>query len=234
MKIKGIQKLTLIDYPEKIACTIFLFGCNFRCGFCHNPELVIKDNLEGIPKEEIFSFLEKRKRQLEGVCITGGEPLLTLEKDFLKKIKVLGYPIKLDTNGSFPKKLKELIDEKLIDFIAMDIKGSKEKYLEIIGSDIDLEKIEESIKIISDSNLEYDFRTTIIPDIHDKEEIEKIGKWILKLIGKKAKKYSLQGFRNSGKFIDEKYKKEKNISEEYLMELKEIAENYFKEIETKV
>ncbi len=234
MDVKGIQKLTLIDYPGKIACTIFLFGCNFRCGFCHNPELVLKNDSESISEKEILTFLEKRKGQLEGVCITGGEPLLTLKKDFLKEIKKLGYPIKLDTNGSFPERLKEFIDEKLIDFVAMDIKASKEKYVETIGKEIDLKKIEQSIKLISTSNLDYEFRTTIVPGIHDSKEVEKMGKWVLEILGKKAKKYSLQGFRNSGKFIDEKYKDEKNVSEKYLKKLKENLNEYFEEVETKV
>ncbi|HKL23166.1 MAG TPA: radical SAM protein, partial [Candidatus Nanoarchaeia archaeon] len=109
MKIKGIQKTTLIDYPGKIACTLFLFGCNFRCGFCHNPELVIKEEVQDIDEKEILNFLEKRKGKLEGVCITGGEPFLTLDKNFIKKIKEKGYFVKIDTNGSFPEKLKDFI-----------------------------------------------------------------------------------------------------------------------------
>lgn len=234
MNVKGIQKLTLIDYPGKIACTLFLFGCNFRCGFCHNPELVLKNDSESISEEEILSFLEKRKDQLEGVCFTGGEPLLTLEKKFLKKIKMMGYPIKLDTNGSFPEKLKEFIDEELIDYIAMDIKSGKEKYTTTIGTNIDLNKIEESIKLISSSNLEYEFRTTIVPGIHDKEEVKKMGEWVLEILGKKAKNYSLQGFRNSEKFIEEKYNREKDISEKYLKKLKEELGNYFENIDIKI
>jgi pyruvate formate lyase activating enzyme len=234
MDVKGIQKLTLVDYPGKIACTLFLFGCNFRCGFCHNPELVLENGLKSISEEEIFSFLEKRKNQLEGVCLTGGEPLLTLEKEFLKKIKEMGYPIKLDTNGSFPEKLKEFIDKKLIDFIAMDIKSGKEKYGETAGAKIDLKKIEESIRLIVNSGLDYEFRTTVIQGIHSEEEIEKIGKWVYALAGGKAKKYSLQGFKNSGKFIDSKYSKEKDVSEEFLKEISKSCNNYFKDVEIKV
>ena len=233
MKIKGVQKVTLIDYPEKVACTLFLFGCNFKCGFCHNPELVIREDSDDLDKMEFLNFLKKRRNKLEGVCITGGEPLVSLEKDFLKKIKSLGYSIKLDTNGSFPEKLKEFIDEKLIDFVAMDIKGPKNKYLEIINSEIDLIKIEESIILICNSGVDYEFRTTIVPGIHNSESIEQIGKWIFVLNGGKVKKYALQGFRNSGKFIDEKFKEKENVGEEFLKNLKDIAKNYFKKIEVR-
>jgi pyruvate formate lyase activating enzyme len=234
MEIKGIQKFTLLDYPKKIACTIFLFGCNFRCGFCHNPELVLKDTNPKISEEEILSFLEKRKGQLEGVCITGGEPLLTLDENFLKKIKDLGYLIKLDTNGSFPERIKDLVDKRLIDFIAMDIKNSKEKYLETISRDVDLNKIEESIKTIHSSGLPYDFRTTIVPGFHEKEDIVNLAKWLNDLLGKKPKKYSLQGFKNMGKFIDNKYQEETNVTELYLEEIKELIRSSFEKVEVRV
>jgi len=138
--------------------------------------------------------LEKRKNKLEGVCFTGGEPLLTLEKSFLKKVKELGYLIKMDTNGSFPEKLKELLDEKLIDFIAMDIKGCREDYEKIINTKIDMKKIEESIKLIINSGIDYEFRTTIVSDIHHKQNFEEMCKWINDLTEMKPKKYSLQGF----------------------------------------
>lgn len=234
MKIRGVEKTTLIDYPDKIACTIFLFGCNFRCGFCYNPELVIKDTNPEISEKEILNFLKKRKDKLEGVCITGGEPLLTLKSDFLKKIKELGYLIKLDTNGTFPDKLKELIKKELIDYIAMDIKSSKENYEKIIGTKTDLNKIEESIKIICNSNLDYEFRTTVVPNIHNKEEIKSLGIWINSLVKEKPKKYFLQGFKNMGKFINKKCKKEKNTSEKHLDDLRKTSKQYFKQIEIRV
>lgn len=233
MKIKGLQKVTLVDYPDKIACTIFLFGCNFRCGFCYNPEIVLKNETLDIPKDYVLDFLRKRKGVLEGVCITGGEPLLTLEKDFVKEIKELGFLVKLDTNGSFPEKLKELINENLVDYIAMDVKSSKENYEKTISAKLDVNKIEESIKIISDSNLPYDFRTTIIPEIHTKKEMIKIAKWLNELIGKKPENFSLQGFKNHGKFIDSSYSEKENIKEIYLNELKETIKNYFKKIMVK-
>lgn len=234
MRIRGIEKTTLVDYPDKIACTIFLFGCNFKCGFCHNPELVIKDTNPEISEKEILDFLNKRKGKLEGVCITGGEPLLTLKSDFLKKIKELGYVIKLDTNGTFPDKLKELIEKKLIDYIAMDIKSSKKNYEKTIGTKTDLDKVEESIKIICNSNLDYEFRTTVVPNIHDEEEIRNLGLWVHSLVKEKPEKYFLQGFKNMGKFIDKKYKKEKDTSEEHLNNLRKISKQYFKQTEIRV
>ncbi len=233
MKISGLQKTTLIDYPKKIACIIFLYGCNFRCGFCHNPELVLHKPEAEYSEKEILEFLKKRKGQLEGVCITGGEPLLDLDLDFLKKIKELGYLIKIDTNGSFPEKLKEIINNKLVDYIAMDIKSSKEKYEKIVNAKIDLNKIEESIKIISLLE-DYEFRTTIIEGIHNLEEIKKIAIWLNEVTKKKPKKFCLQGFKNQGKFISEDFKNKKDTSKEFLEELKKEIENYFEEVEVRI
>ncbi|MBA3064696.1 anaerobic ribonucleoside-triphosphate reductase activating protein, partial [Candidatus Woesearchaeota archaeon] len=148
MQIAGLQKLTLIDYPDKIACTIFLFGCNFRCGFCHNPELVLSDKPKKEYKEKkILDFLRQRKKYLDAICITGGEPLINFDlPELLKKIKGLGFLVKLDTNGSNPKRLKELISKKLVDYIAMDIKADKDNYNVLAEVKIDINQIEESIK----------------------------------------------------------------------------------------
>lgn len=230
MKIAGFQKLTLIDYPKKIACTLFLHGCNFRCGFCHNPELVLYEPEKIYSEKKILEFLEKRKSQLDGVCITGGEPLLSLDLNFLKKIKELGYLIKIDTNGSFPEKLKEIINNKFVDFVSMDIKSSKEKYKEIVNSEIDLEKIEESIKLISFLE-NYEFRTTIIEGIHDLDEVKKISIWLNEITGKKPKKFCLQGFKNKGKLLNENFRNKKDISREFLKKLKEEIKDYFDEVE---
>lgn len=233
MEIKEIQKFTLIDYPGKLACTLFLAGCNFRCGFCHNPELISYGGNESISEKEILDFLKKRKGQLDGVCITGGEPLLSLEKDFLKQIKSLGYFIKIDTNGSFPERLKEFIEEGLVDYVAMDIKSSKEKYSEIVGSNVDTEKVEKSIKLIS--GLEnYEFRTTIVERIHSKEEIRKMAEWLNEVVDGKPKKIFLQGFKNTGKILSSEFVKEKDTSENYLKELKKDIEDYFKEVGVRV
>lgn len=231
MKVKHIQKTTLIDYPGKIACTIFLFGCTFKCGFCHNPELVLKEETSDISKEEVITFLKKRKNYLEGVCFTGGEPCLSLEKDFLKEIKNLGYKIKLDTNGSFPEKVKDFIKEGLTDFISMDFKSSFERYQEITNSNIETEKIKYSIKIISENLENYEFRTTILEDFHTEKEFEKMMKEIHELIGKKMKKFVLQGFKNNGKLIDSSYSKKPNTTESHLKKLKEIAKPYAKKVE---
>ena len=231
MRICGLHKTTLIDYPGKIACVIFMYGCNFRCGFCHNPELVVEpfDEEKEISHDEFFEFLKKRQGQLEGVCITGGEPLMRLDEEFLKKIRALGYKIKLDTNGTFPEKLRYLLEKGLVDYVAMDIKGSRERYKEIVNAKVDLEKIEKSIKEIWNFG-NYEFRTTIVEKIHDEEEMKKIGEWLNKVIGSKPKKYFLQGFKNQGKFIDENYKSKKDTSEKLLKELKKTAENYFEEV----
>lgn len=233
MKIKGFEKFTLIDYPNKIACTLFLFGCNLRCGFCHNPELVLEETSNDISEKSILKFLEKRKGQLEGVCICGGEPLLTLDENFLEEIKKIGYSIKIDTNGCFPEKLKKLVDKNLVDFIAVDIKASEEKYDKIAGAKVDFEKIKESVKIVDELE-EYELRTTVIEGIHDIEEIKKIGKMLNKILGKKPKKFVLQGFNNHGKFVDNSYKNKKNTSEEFLNELKEVAEDYFEKVSIRI
>ncbi len=235
MKIKGIQKTTLIDYPGKIACTIFLFGCNFRCGFCHNPELVLKTNSQDISEKEILEFLEKRKKQLEGVCITGGEPLLSLKKDFVRKIKNLGYAIKIDTNGSLPEKLKEFLDGGLIDYVAMDLKSSKENYSKVVGVEIDIGKIEESIKLLFSSKVNYEFRTTIVKRFHDEKEMKNLFAWISSLVGnKKLKNYSLQGFVNKGKLLDMNFEKEINVFEKDLLPFKKIAEEFFEKVVLRV
>ena len=233
MKIAGFQKVTLIDYPNKIACLIFLYGCNFRCGFCHNPELVIEENKTSFSENEILDYLEKRKNYLDGICITGGEPLISIDKDFLKKIKKRGYSIKIETNGSFPEKLKELINENLVDFVSMDIKSSKEKYALLCDAEVDLNKIEESIKIIA-SLPEYEFRTTIIEDVQDAEEMKKIAEWLNEVIGRIPKRFVLQGFKKSGKYIDNEFTKAKDTSEEYLKNIQEQIKNYFAEIEIRV
>ena len=133
MKISGLQKTTLIDYPGEVACTLFLYGCNFRCGFCHNPEIVIRDFEEGFSEENILNFLKERKGKLDAVCITGGEPLMSLDLDFVKKIKEIGYKIKVDTNGSFPNRLKEMVDLGLVDYVAMDIKAAKKNYSKVVN-----------------------------------------------------------------------------------------------------
>ena len=177
MKIGDIQRFSLIDYPGRICATVFTQGCNFRCPYCHNPELVIPSLYrEGMADNEVFAFLKKRRGKLDAVNITGGEP--TLQPDlieFIKQIKSLGYMVKIDTNGSFQEILRKLIDGKLLDYIAMDVKAPLEKYGEVTGSSIAPEDIVESIKLIMDSGIDYEFRTTIVKSLLTETDIEKIG-----------------------------------------------------------
>jgi len=222
MVIAGLQKITLIDYPKKIAATVFLAGCNFRCPWCYSAELVLPEKIKKQPKlseREFFDFLEERKGMLEGIVLCGGEP--TINKDlpgFAAKIKKFGYSIKLDTNGSNPKMLRKLIDDKLINYVAMDVKLPKEKYPEIFRGEIKIQDIEKSIEILKENEIDYEFRTTVIPTVLDKQEIFKIAKWI-----SPAKKYYLQNFR-AEKTINPKFEKVKPYPEEYLLEIqKEIS-----------
>lgn len=191
--------MTLLDYPGKIAATVFTGGCNFRCPFCHNASFVLNDGkAQKISQEEFFNFLIKRKGLLDGVCISGGEPLLQKEiSKFISGIKALGFLVKLDTNGSFPSELKELVGDGLIDYVAMDIKNSPAGYAKTAGTaEAVLPKISESVDFLLAGHVEYEFRTTVIKDFHTKEDIIAIGKWI-----QGAEKYFLQYFVDSGDLI---------------------------------
>jgi pyruvate formate lyase activating enzyme len=234
MKIKGIQRLTLIDYPDLIACTLFTFGCNFRCKFCHNPELVLKEEAEDISQAEVLEFLDKRRTQLEGVCFTGGEPLLNIDVEFLKRIKEMGYKIKIDTNGSFPDVLERLIDLNLVDFVAMDIKASREQYENLTNVNTDLEKIERSIKLIARQVEGYEFRTTVLEKFHDTIEIRKIAEWLNGVIGKKPKKFAIQGFKNNGKFVDDYFNDYPDTTERHLRELRYEVKDLFEKVDIRV
>ncbi|MBE6686615.1 MAG: anaerobic ribonucleoside-triphosphate reductase activating protein [Ruminococcaceae bacterium] len=199
MILGGLQKLTLLDYPGKTACTVFTEGCNFRCPFCHNASLV-KQRAAELPEEEFFSFLKKRQGLLDGVCVTGGEPLLQPDIEaFLAEIKALGYSVKLDTNGSFPDKLKEIVSKGLCDYVAMDIKNSKSKYLATAGVTRDiLSDIEESVAFLLSDAVDYEFRTTVVDPYHDHSDFYEIGHWI-----KGAKRYYLQNFIDSGDLLSD-------------------------------
>jgi len=234
MNIAGFQKVSTIDYPGEIACVIFLHGCNFRCGFCYNPDLVIQKPGRGFSEEYVLNFLKKRKDKLDAVCITGGEPLITLDFGFVKKIRKLGYKIKIDTNGSFLGKLKEMIDLKLVDYIAMDIKGGKENYSEIAGIDIDIPKIEESMRMVHDFK-NSEFRTTVVERFHDSDKIVKMGKWVNEVCEGKPKNLFLQGFKkNEEGMVDDDFLKEKNVSEKYLKEMKRAAKDFFEKVEIRI
>ena len=223
MRIGGLQKVSLIDYPGKIAAIVFTQGCNFRCGYCHNPELVNPDFfIKPISLEEIFTFLESRQGELEGVVVTGGEPLLQEGlNDFLKKIKGLGYSIKLDTNGSFQERLRDIIEKKLVDYLAMDIKAPLEKYAAVVKSAVEIKKIKESIDLIMNFGLDYEFRTTVVKSQLKKEDILKIGELL-----KPGSSYILQKFVPS-KTLDPQFLKETGYSDEELGEIvKELREIY--------
>lgn len=222
MSIGGFQKFSLIDYPGKICAIVFTQGCNFRCQYCHNPELV-EPSLFGktIPEEEIFSFLEKRKGKLDAVEITGGEP--TLQKDlvdFIQRIKEMGYLVKLDTNGSNPEILEIIINHELVDYIAMDIKAPLEKYKEVTHSVISPEEIKRSIRVIMNSDIKYEFRTTVVKSQLSKEDIINIGKLI-----ERAELYILQKFIPS-KTLDPNFLNEKTYSDGELGSLKKKLEKF--------
>lgn len=221
MELGGLQKLTLLDYPEHVACTVFTVGCNFRCPFCHNSSLVLpgKVNEEGtVKEEEFFKFLDKRQGLLEGVAITGGEPLLQPDiKEFIKKIRAKGYLVKLDTNGSFPDRLKEILDEGLVDYVAMDIKSNLEAYGPVCGlKDPPVDRLQRSIEILRSAGIPYEFRTTVIDELHDEDVFEKIGELI-----EGEERYFLQRFEDSGELIEED--RFHAPSEEKLMKLLEIV-----------
>lgn len=198
MHIEAYQKLTLLDFPGRTAATIFTHGCNFRCPFCHNAGLVVRPSVTRVEESELLSFLEKRKKLLDGVCITGGEPLLQKDiADFIRKVRDIGYAVKLDTNGAFPDKLCELIDEGLLDFVAMDIKNSPEKYAATAGIPQDIVvQVQKSVDLLLQNRVEFEFRTTVTGNLHTVEDMTRIGEWI-----QGAKRYYLQPFKDSGDIV---------------------------------
>ena len=222
MIIGGFQRFSLIDYPDKICAIVFTQGCNFRCPYCHNPELVDpkKFGIE-LKEDEILSFLDRRRGKLDAVTITGGEPLLQSDlSPFLSAIKRLGYLIKLDTNGSFPLRLKKIIDLKSVDYIAMDIKTSLDKYEYVIKRKIDKTEILDSIRLIMDSGLDYEFRTTIVKALFEKDDCYKIGQLI-----QNSRLYVLQKFVPS-KTLDDIFLDMKSCTDEELDSFKEIMEGF--------
>lgn len=195
MQIGGLQKLTLLDFPGQVACTVFLQGCNFRCPFCHNPSLVL--GTEAITRESILAFLKQRQGLLDGVAITGGEPLLSAGlEDLLREIRSMGYKIKLDTNGSFPRRLEQLISDGLVDYVAMDIKNAPEKYDHTAGAAGFLPAVRESASLLIDGKIPYEFRTTVVDELHEPEDFHAIGQWL-----SGAQQYFLQCFADSGEIL---------------------------------
>ena len=204
MLILGLQKLSLLDYPGKIACTVFLGGCNFRCPFCHNASLAMPDGAgEAILLEDFLAFLDSRRGRLQGVCISGGEPTLHHDlPELIAEIKSRGYAVKLDTNGTNPEMLLSLINDGLLDYVAMDIKNSPEKYAKTISnSEFRIsnfsEQITRSVDILMQGSVDFEFRTTLTRELHSSEDMEAIGRWI-----GGEEKYFLQTYRDEGDLIE--------------------------------
>ncbi|MGC9344788.1 MAG: anaerobic ribonucleoside-triphosphate reductase activating protein, partial [Bacteroidales bacterium] len=199
MNLAGLQPTSLIDYPGTICAVVFTQGCNLTCPFCHNPGLIPYQGPDHFPEEEFFAFLEKRKGKLDGISITGGEPLLQPDLiPFIKRINEMGFKVKLDTNGTLPKKLKEIINSGLLDFLAMDIKSSLQNYSKAVGGiDIDVEKIKKSVELIRDFQ-KYEFRTTVVPGLVSEQDIKAIGSWL-----EGIKNFSIQQFKNENTYASD-------------------------------
>ena len=226
MKVYGLQKLTLLDFPEHTAATVFTGGCNLRCPFCHNAPLVTGlSDFDAYGEEYVLDFLKKRRGVLDGLAITGGEPLLQADiRSFIEKVRSLGFAVKLDTNGCFPEKLKELVNAGLIDYVAVDVKNSKEKYPMTVGrEDVDLAKVEESVAFLMTGIVPYEFRTTVVKELHEVEDVGKIGQWI-----RGAKRYFLQNFVDSGDLIETGFHPHEKA---VLGEMLEVARTYVPEAE---
>jgi pyruvate formate lyase activating enzyme len=221
MKICAIQKTTLIDYPGHVAATVFLAGCNFRCPWCYARELVFPELIAKQPEisqDEVFEFLDEKKGYLEGIVLCGGEPTLNQElPEFIKKIKDRGFLVKLDSNGSNPKMMKKLIDDKLIDYVAMDIKLPKDRYPLVFGSALSMDDIEESIKILKNSDIDFEFRTTCAPGVHTTDDLARMAKWIGEEIPGRKPKYFLQNFRPE-RTIDPKFESLRPFPPEFFKE----------------
>ena len=226
IKFYGLQKLTLLDFPGQTAATVFTGGCNFRCPFCHNRSLVfLNENETEISIDDIMDYLKMRSKVLDGICITGGEPLLHPgAENFIRKVRNIGLKVKLDSNGSNFEVLKHLIDEKLVDYVAMDIKNSPKKYSQTIGlQNFDLTDVEKSKNYLLENHVDYEFRTTVVKEFHSVKNIQEIGEWI-----KGAKRYYIQNFEDHGSCIQEGLNA---VSEEDLKKMKQVVEPYVEYVE---
>ena len=227
LAIKGLQKTSLIDYPGKVSCVVFVGGCNFRCPYCHNPDLVEKNSLPDLEEEEILGFLEKRKKWLDAVVISGGEPTLYPELIALvRKVKELGYLVKIDTNGTNPRLLNELME--IVDYVAMDIKASREGYEKVTKATVAIEKIEESVDILKNSSITYEFRTTVVPGLFDDKEAERIGDWL-----EGANLYVLQQFNPKKDMVDNSFKDVKPFEKAELERFKKIVEKHIRKVDVR-
>lgn len=221
MFFAGFQKLTLLDFPGRVACIVFTKGCNFRCPFCHNASLVENRADDDISEDEILDFLKKRKGVLDGICISGGEPTLVGELgDFISKVRSMGFAVKLDTNGTNPLVLSQLISSGMIDYVAMDIKNSPQKYSLTVGCDVDMDRIYQSIEIVMSSGVDYEFRTTFVKELHTPQDIVGIAQMI-----KGAKQYFLQNFVDSGDILCQNLSA---FSEEEMKKLEKEAQKHLK------
>lgn len=224
MKIGGFQKTSLLDYPSEISCIIWTVGCNFSCPFCYNID-VVTENVTRISEKEVLSFLEKRKNVIDGLVISGGEPLLQSDIiSFCEKVKKIGYLIKIDTNGSLPGKLEVLVNKGLVDYVAMDVKAPTNKYVALCGKNVDLERIQDSIDLIRTSGIDYEFKTTFVPDLLVKEDIVQIGKWL-----NGSLTYFLQQFKNDTSTLSSDLENKKPYPKEYLLEALEAVKPFFKQ-----
>ena len=252
MKIHGLNKLTLLDYPGHMACLIFTGACNYRCPFCHNASLVLNPNSQpAIREDEIFSFLESRKGILEGVCISGGEPTLQADlPEFIRKIRAMGFHVKLDTNGSRPGVLKALLDEELLDYVSMDIKNAPKKYLTTIGipeesqesdssasssdtgkdalrfDNLITDSVRQSAELLMQSSIPYEFRTTVVKELHNEEDLLTIGKWL-----NGARAYYLQSFRDSETLVGASLGQFHAYEPEQMRAFRDILKPYFEIVE---
>lgn len=224
MKIGGIQKLSLIDYPGKTCAVLFTIGCNMRCGYCHNPELVLPERLaDAIPTSEILEFLSRRVDRLQGVVISGGEPTIHQDlPDLIKQIRQLGFAVKLDTNGTNPTMLRQLYKQKLLDYVAMDIKGAPSHYQEIVARPIDMSAIKESIRLIKQSGVDHEFRTTVVKSQISWDDFDEIGQLV-----QGAPRFALQKFR-PGRTLSPQFHNEATYSDEDFEKLKTKMERYVK------
>lgn len=224
LEIKGLQKTSLIDYPGKICCVIFFGGCDFRCPFCYNVDIVLNpDKLPTIPEEEFLEFLKKRKKWLDGACLGGGEPCIHQDlPEFIRKVKSLGFLVKLDTNGSKPEMLEKLLKEKLLEYIAMDIKAPLEKYDKAAGVKVDKKAIQKSIDLIIKSGIDHEMRSTVLPRLHSKEDIISMAKLV-----RNAKRYFLQQFRPEVT-LNPEFKKCKTFTQEELEDIRKECSKYIR------
>jgi pyruvate formate lyase activating enzyme len=222
MNIGGFQETSLLDYPGKLAAIVWTAGCNFRCPFCYNKQLVFEES-EKIPLQRIFTVLDERKGKLDAVSITGGEPLMHEELyKFIKTIKEKGYLVKVDTNGSFPHRLKNLLDNNLLDYVAMDIKATKEKYAQVAGIPVDVSAIDQSISMIRQQAPEYEFKTTVVPRFHTKEDILNIAQWI-----QGSKRYYLQQFKVKPPLVTDALASENPYAEQVLLDMCDSIKPHF-------